>query len=128
MTWRWKSKCLVNKCLLGPGRDNGTQRGILTNRCSCFLPVHTPSPYYSYLSWWLLPWTGPPFIFLRKLMGRSRFFWTSTISAWNNLHAKETFCGGRFCSPTLASYLGNATMGSRWVLTRGSRYLSLQWF
>ena len=83
----------------GPGRDNGTQRGILTNRCSCFLPLYTPSPFYSYLCWWLLPWTGPPSIFLRKLAGKSKFFWTSTISAWNNLHAKETFCSGRFCSP-----------------------------
>lgn len=44
-TWRWKSRCLVNKCVLGPCRDNGTQRGILTDIAG-LLPVHTLSLYY----------------------------------------------------------------------------------
>jgi len=31
--WRRKSKCVINKCLLGPGRNHGTQRTLENRFC-----------------------------------------------------------------------------------------------
>ena len=51
LTWKWKSKCLVNKCFLGHMEtDSDTQNGILKNRLSWVPPclaylVHTTLIY-----------------------------------------------------------------------------------
>lgn len=78
------------------------QRGILKNTLLgsslCTHPVHTIVIYGESS----LPETGPLSTFFRQLGGRSKVlpesFGLWFFSAQNNLHAKETFWGEKFCS------------------------------
>lgn len=95
-----KSKCLVNKYLLGPAETMGRRNF----KRLCWIPPHLHTwSRLGYLRWCSLPEAEP----LHSSGGRSKFlpepFVPSLLSAWNNLHAKKTFRGGQFHSPALSN-------------------------
>ena len=96
-----KSKCLVNKYLLGPAETMGRRN---FNRL-CGIPPHLHTwSRLGYLRWCSLPEAGLlSAFFRRKVKVSSWAFCPSLLSAWNNLHAKKTFRGGQFCSPALSN-------------------------
>ena len=69
-TWRWSSKCLVNKCLLGLQRQ--WDPGILTDSAG-FLSVYTASSHYGCLRRVSLPGTGPLGTLFRQSERMSEF-------------------------------------------------------
>ena len=98
-TWRWKSKCFINKCLLGHEEIMGHREEFWQTDFPRFLPVYTPSSYYLIYGDSSLPGTGPLSTFFRQLERRSKFlpesFCPWLFSAQNKQHAKETLGGGR---------------------------------
>ena len=95
LTWRWKNKYLISKCLLGPWRDNWTQSGLWCLRLSPTTGAHI----HCRCLWWELPSSNRP-SFLNSSSNwwgedRSKFFPEPFVcwlfSTQNNLHTKETF-------------------------------------
>lgn len=97
---------------VGPCSNDGGQRGIL-GAFARFPTIYIPSfPLSTYLVIFdgnSLLETSHLSTFFRQLLGSSKFlpesFGSWLFSAWNNLHTKETFWGGRFCSPPFLSHL-----------------------
>ena len=73
LTWRWKSKCLVDKCLLGQ-RQWDTERNFNKQTLLGFTLSTCLVPTIVMYGDSSLPGTGPPSTFFRQLGGRSRFF------------------------------------------------------
>lgn len=102
--WQGNGKVFGKRMFAGWGRDNGTQRGILIYSLCEFLPLVQKIASYSD---GCLPGTDPLATFFRQLGERSEVLFESLgpwlFSTQNNLHAKETFWGGKLCSPTLSN-------------------------
>lgn len=86
LTGIWKSKCLINKMLDGPHRNNGPQRGMLADLATP-LPAATPGLRYNIAA----HSAGPPpsswdtssigILFVKLGKGRSKFL-SSPFGPW----------------------------------------------
>ena len=105
-TWRWKSKCLVNKCLLGHSetmrpREKFYKQTLLRSSLSTQL-VHTIVIYDDSS----LPETGSLSNSFRQL-GEGQSFFLSLVGL-DGFHAKETFVVSKPCSSILLAQKCNA--------------------
>lgn len=100
VTWRWKSKHLVNKGLLGLQIQRDTGWTLISRPC---FPI-TSHPYFLQI-FLVISALGEQALYLNFLgnQGKMKFlpesFGPGWFSVWNNLHTKETFWGGKLCSP-----------------------------
>lgn len=102
MTGRRKSKCLANKCLLHPAEKIGLREEL---KQTDFAIVHTIVTYKASS----FPRTDSLSTFFRQQSLGPRLF-----STQNNLHAKESGWGVKFCSTTLARAEGEPTESHLW--------------
>ena len=51
LTWRWKSKCLINKCLMGPAETQWDTDRTLGSKAFCVSTPHIAHILYRYLCW-----------------------------------------------------------------------------
>ena len=116
-TWRWESKGLVNKCLLGQQRQWGTERTFNTlTVLGSSLPAQLLRTVMvcgdvSFLEPALHPRSLGSY---GKVKGSSCIFWALIVFKFSNIpHAEETFLGGKFCFPIeiIDEYTGMATLG-----------------
>ena len=105
VTWRCRSKRLVNTCVLGQWTQ-GTQRGLLTHRLCLLPPVSTPG-----LAW--LPavtapsWNGSP-IYIDRQLEKGQTFFLSLLDLEHDqpkliLMPKRHMWGSKFFSPKNSS-------------------------
>ena len=129
--WQGNGKVFGKRMFAGWGRDNGTQKGILIYSLCEFLPLVQKIVSYSD---GCLPGTDPLATFFRQLGERSEVLFESLgpwlFSTQNNLHAKETFWGGKFCSPAqyCKSYSQHSESQNSTVLAFQIRCLSFSTF
>ena len=99
VTWSWKSKCLVNKGLLALQIQWDTGWIVISRPC---YPI-TSHPYFLQI-FLVISVLGEQALYLNFLgnQGKMKFLPESFGPGWfsvrNNLHTKETFWGGKFCS------------------------------
>ena len=104
-TLRWKSKCLINKCLLGSAVQRDTEWTLTSRPCWVSL---TDMAHILCRSSLLIALFWVQALYLKKIFlvkGRSEFL-PESLGPWcfqlEIIHMPETFWGGKICSPTQA--------------------------